>query len=297
MKVDLKIRFSCNNYCRFCVQGLKRYKFPDKKLDVLKKSLAEGRSKGKNSLVLTGGEPTLHKNFFEIISFAKKIGYKGIQIQSNGRMFYYKDFCQRTIECGATEFSPALHGPTPEIHDFLTGAQGSFRQTVKGIMNLKSLGMHVISNSVVTKPNMYKLSELAKLLVSLGVDQFQMAFVHLGGTAMENRNWITPRKTVLEPLVKKALDIGIKAGKKVMTEAIPYCFMSGYENYLAEHFMPEAMVFDSNFKVDNFSHYRKTEGKIKGPNCKKCKYFKVCEGPWHEYPELFGWDEFIPITK
>ena len=32
-------------------------------------------------------------------------------------------------------------------------------------------------------------------------------------------------------------------------------------------------------------------------NCIKCKYNKICEGPWKKYPEIYGWDEFKPIIK
>jgi len=97
--------------------------------------------------------------------------------------------------------------------------------------------------------------------------------------------------------VKKGLNVGINAGVKVMTEAIPYCFMEGYEEYIAEKVIPESDVFDAGFEVKDYSKYRKNQGKAKGPNCPKCKYYKICEGPWREYPQIFGWDEFKPVKK
>jgi MoaA/NifB/PqqE/SkfB family radical SAM enzyme len=294
-RVDCKIRFGCNNYCKFCVQGDKRERFSDKDLQKIKTELAEGRKSGARSLVLTGGEPTLHKKIVKIIEHARSIGYRRIQLQTNGRMFYYEDFCRSVIAAGATEFSPALHGSRPEIHDFLTGAPGSFVQTARGIRNARKLGVNVVTNSVVTKSNMRDLPELAKLLVALGVNQYQFAFVHILGNAAKNKTWLVPRKTVLEPWIKKGLDVGIRAGVNVMTEAIPFCFMSGYEDYVAEQVIPQTMIFDANFKVDEFNAYRKAQGKIHGPRCGECKYCSKCEGPWREYPEMFGWDEFIPV--
>jgi hypothetical protein len=47
--------------------------------------------------------------------------------------------------------------------------------------------------------------------------------------------------------------------------------------------------------VDDFTVVRQTEGKTKGSGCVACRLFKKCEGPWKEYPELFGWDEFTPL--
>jgi hypothetical protein len=47
--------------------------------------------------------------------------------------------------------------------------------------------------------------------------------------------------------------------------------------------------------VHDFKKVKITEGKAKFPQCRTCKYDNVCEGPWREYPEKFGSDEFKPI--
>lgn len=295
MRADIKIGFLCNNRCKFCVQGEKRNVFGNKSKEEIKKNLKEAANKRIKGVVFTGGEPTLHQNFLELVKYAKFLKFEIIQIQTNGRRFAYKDFCKKTIEAGATEFSPALHGPNAKIHDFLTSFEGSFEQTVRGITNLKELSQTVLTNTVITSKNYKYLPQIAKLLVKLGVDQFQFAFIHLGGRAWENRNWICPKKSETMPYVKSGLDIGIKAGKRVMTEAIPYCLMGGYERYIAEKIIPDARIYDADFIVKNYTDYRREKGKAKGENCKKCKYFKICEGPWKEYPQLFGWEEFRPV--
>ncbi len=296
-RVDIKIGFSCNNRCLFCVQGDKRdfYGFKPKKEVVT--FLKYAFKKGKKEVVFTGGEPCLHPDLLELVQSAKDLGFKEIQIQTNGRMFAYKDFCVNVIQSGATQFSPAIHGPNAKIHDFLTNSKGSFDQTIQGVKNLKKLNQYVLTNTVITTKNYKHLPKIAKLLVSLGVDQFQFAFIHLGGRAWENRDWIVPKKSQIMSYVKDGLEIGLKANKRVNTEAIPYCLMEGYEDCIAEKIIPKSMVFDTDFKIENYSKYRKYKAKAKGPNCKKCKYNKVCEGPWKEYPELFGWEEFKPVKK
>jgi MoaA/NifB/PqqE/SkfB family radical SAM enzyme len=295
-RIDIKIGYQCNNHCLFCVQGDKREKCAFRDKDEIKKDLISAK-KTCDSVVFTGGEPTIHSYFLDLVSLAKKLNFQIIQIQTNSRMFSYKKFCQETIKAGANEFSPALHGHTAKLHDFLTTAPGSFNQTIQGIKNLKELKQKVITNTVINKFNYRYLPKIAKLLVSLNVDQFQFAFVHMVGSAWKNRNFIVPQKSRIMPFVKRGLDIGIKAGLKVMTEAIPYCFMRGYEQYTAERIIPEAMVVENNFKIKDYKEYRINRGKIKGPKCKNCLYFPICEGPWREYPEIFGWEEFEPIIK
>ncbi len=294
--VDIKIGYQCNNDCLFCAQGGKREKCSFRKKETIEKELRDTR-KTHSSVVFTGGEPTLHPYFLDLVGFAKGLNYESIQIQSNGRMFCYKDFCIKSIQRGASEFSPSLHGHKAELHDFLTSAPGSFKQTVQGIKNLKALGQRVITNSVVTSKNYKHLPELAELLISLGVDQYQFAFVHIVGTAGKNRKWIVPKKSDVMPYIKKGIDLGKKAGRGVMTEAIPYCLMKGYEDCIAERIIPDAKVIERKLTVESFTHYRQNYGKAKGEKCGKCVYNNICEGPWREYPELFGWSEFKPILN
>jgi MoaA/NifB/PqqE/SkfB family radical SAM enzyme len=294
-RVDLKVGFNCNNRCKFCVQGNKREYLAAKSKKEIEKSLKEAFDKGKNEVIFTGGEPTLHPDFLELVKEAKKIGFDEIQIQTNGRMFAYPNFCLKTIEAGATQFSPALHGHNARLHDFLTSVKGSFEQTTKGIRNLKKLNQYVLTNTVITTTNAKYLPQIAKLLVDLDVNQYQFAFVHISGRAAENKNWIVPKKSEIIEYVKKGLDIGIKAGKKVMTEAIPYCLMKGYEDQIAEKIIPPSMVYDADFIMEDYARYRKNEGKAKGPDCPECRHYEICEGPWKEYPEIFGWSEFKPV--
>ncbi len=295
-RVDVKVGFSCNNRCLFCVQGRKRYEIGDFTTEEVFKKLEESR-KIADSIVFTGGESTIRKDFFKLVQYAKSLNFRIIQIQTNGRMFAYKKFCEEAIKAGANEFSPALHGHIAPLHDFLTRSRGSFEQTTTAIKNLKSLGQYVLTNTVITKSNYRHLPEIASLLVKLGVDQYQFAFVHPVGTAFEYFERVVPRMKLIEPYVKKGLDIGIKAGKRVMTEAIPYCIMKGYEDYIAEKIIPATTIYDANFVVENYTEFRLKEGKKKGPLCKKCRYFEICEGPWREYPERYGFDEFVPVRK
>lgn len=293
-RIDLKVGFACNNRCRFCVQGDKRERFGTRAERELREILEKSRERYEG-VVFTGGEPTLHSALIRLISEARRLKYRSIQIQSNGRMFAYRDLCMRLIEAGANEFSPALHGHCAELHDFLTTVDGSFDQTVAGIRNLKDLGQFVVTNSVITRSNFRHLPEMARLLVVLGVDQYQLAFVHPVGAALTNFSSIVPRLEMIEPYVKSALDIGISSKKTVMTEAIPYCFMNGYEEYVGERIMPSTRIFDAEGVIDEYKKYRLVEGKAKGAPCKRCNRDRICEGPWREYPERYGWKEFRAI--
>ncbi|MCK5023248.1 MAG: radical SAM protein [Candidatus Aenigmarchaeota archaeon] len=294
-RLDLKVGFSCNNNCLFCVQAHKKH-LGDRPTDDLKKEMENGIETGCEGIVFTGGEPAIRKDILELARYAKDEGYTTIELQSNGRMFSYMEFVKKAINAGVNEFSPALHGHNEKIHDTLTCSPGAFRQVTQGVKNLRKMDQYILTNSVINSLNYKYLPELAELLVSLGVSQFQLAFVHAIGNAGKNFDSIVPRKSDAKPFIHRALDIGIKAGVGVMVEAYPFCFMEGHEKYCAERFMPSTEIRYSDLYVEDFERDRKASGKVKFPQCKKCKFDLICEGPWKEYPEKFGNSEFKAVT-
>jgi MoaA/NifB/PqqE/SkfB family radical SAM enzyme len=293
-RVDVKTGYYCNNWCRFCVQAQNR-KYGNRTTQEIKDSLAEAKKGGVTGVVFTGGEFTIRKDALTLIKYAKSIGYNDVMLQSNGRMFSNKDYVKKLISAGANQFSPAIHGSCAEIHDYLTRAPGAWNQAVRGIRLLRSLDQNVIINCVVVKANMRDLPNIAKLLVSLDVNQFQFAFVHIMGNAFENKESIVPIASTTSLYMKKGLIIGINAKKRVMVEAMPYCLMKGYERYVTELYIPETMVREKDFWIKDFEKVRRTEGKTLFSQCKECRFRLICEGPWREYPELMGKDEFKPV--
>ncbi|MBR9692059.1 radical SAM protein, partial [Candidatus Woesearchaeota archaeon] len=269
-RVDIKTGFICNNNCLFCVQAHKKH-LGNRTTEQIKKDLEESRKRC-NGLVFTGGEFTLRKDIIKLIEYAKHLGYTLIQLQTNARMLSYMDFCKKVIKAGANEFSPAIHGHTAELHDSLTQTKGSFNQTIKAIQNLKQLNQKIITNTVVVKQNYKFLPEIAKLLVSLKVDQFQFAFVHPIGNAEKNYNQVVPEISKAAPYIKKGLQIGIDAGIKVMAEAMPYCLMQGYEDYISEKYIPETEIMDADSFVEDYKEIRIKQGKSKFHQCNECKY-------------------------
>lgn len=296
-RIDIKLGFACNNRCLFCVQGDKRKRFQARPLERVLADLREGRACGASEVVLTGGEPTLQPTLLDAVREAKRLGFTNIQIQTNGRRFFYGAFCDAMIEAGANEFAPAVHGSRAEIHDYLTRAPGSWSQVIGGIRNLKRRGMRISVNTVVTRANYRDLPRIARLLTGLRVRVFQFAFVHEVGEAGKNSRWLTARYARCVPFIQEGLRVGRKAGVACYTEAVPLCFMEGYENHVAERVMPSTTIHDAEGSIADYAAYRLGEGKAKGPPCSRCRRNSRCEGPWKEYPERFGWEEFVPFSE
>ncbi|TRO61910.1 radical SAM protein [Candidatus Bathyarchaeota archaeon] len=294
-KLDLKVGYSCNNLCRHCVQGKKRYTKRDKEPKEISQELEEAFSRGIRAVVFTGGEPTIREDIVRQVTLAKELGYKFIQVQTNGRMFASGKFAKQMVDAGMNEFSPALNGHVPELHDYLSSVPGSWKQTVQGIKNVRQYDVEIISNTVVTKPNYRFMRNISQLLVKLGVNQYQLAFAHPAGRSWDNFDSIVPWISLAAPYIHKGLQVGIDADIKVMSEAMPFCLMGGYERYVSELYIPPADVYEADFQVKEWEKWRMTEGKWKGDSCKECAFFGICEGPWKEYVEKRGSEEFIPV--
>lgn len=293
-RADLKVGFACNNRCVFCAQGGKRLEVGAIPLEELVTRLKKVRDRSEG-LVLTGGEPTVYKPIVTLVAEARRLGYHPIQIQTNGRMLSYPKVLRTLLAAGATEFSPSLHGSTAKIHDALTRAPGSFEQSVGGIAAVAKLGLPLITNSVVTQGNKHDLPALVDLLGKLGVKHAQLAFVHPVGTAWEMFDEVVPRlPDVVEP-IRRSRDVARKYGMRLVTEGVPLCFLRGMEELAVEDVIPPTTVVDLNGQIEDYSGWRVAEGKSHGPPCETCSVRHRCEGPWREYPDVFGWEEFEPF--
>jgi MoaA/NifB/PqqE/SkfB family radical SAM enzyme len=279
------------------VQGDKRLQYKPKKIDEIKKIIEDEYRNGVEAIVFTGGEPTVHPNLVEAVKHAHDTGYISIQIQSNGRNFSNESYVQSLIDAWVTEFSPSIHGFHKETHDMLVGSPWAWEEVIKWIIVLKSLHQYILINSVITQANYKEIPLLAKLLITMWVPHFQFAYVHILWSAAKNKESIPPRKSEIMPYVHKALDIARTHHVRAFTEAIPYCFMQGYEYAISENVIPETAIIDAECRTDSYEDYRINEGKVKHEKCKTCIKDSVCEWPWKEYPEIYGWDEFIPITQ
>jgi MoaA/NifB/PqqE/SkfB family radical SAM enzyme len=294
-KLDLKVGYSCNNMCRHCVQGDKRHRIRDKTPEEIAAELKEVRSRGIRSVVFTGGEATVRPDIIEQVALARELGYEVIQVQTNARMFSSAKFTKCMVEAGMTELASALNGHIPELHDYISRVPGAWKQTVQGIKNVREYGIPVLSNTVVTRPNYRFLKEIAELLLGLGVVQYQLAFVHPAGRAWTDFDQLVPNITLAAPYIHRGLDPGIERGVRVMSEAMPFCHMKGYEQYVAELIIPPSDVYETELKIVEWEKWRVNEGKWKGEKCRACRFYDVCEGPWREYVEKRGESEFVPV--
>ncbi len=307
--VDIKFGYSCNNNCIHCVIAghkeriLKEKKSIDRTTDEIKEHILDAKDKGAKSVVFTGGEVTIRPDFLELLEFAKSEGM-GFSLQTNGRSFCVKDFVKKTLEIAPNmHFEVAIHAHQKEEHDKITRVEGSFNQTLTGIKTLLECGAKSVNFKVViSRLNFQDLEKIVELAYNLGVTGVDIAFPHGMGNARKYWFDIVPKYTEIEPYIIDAASFGKQKGISVTFEAIPFCFLKGFEKCASEIKFLENYVNGTTTEVrqvdDSIMNWQETrlEIKSKPPQCKNCKYFYVCEGVWHEYLELYSGKEFKPVA-
>ena len=298
---DLSIRlsFKCNQNCNYCVVGeLMNNSNLEEPLDFerVRRDLRENKKRYDN-LEICGGEPTILKDFFKIVNLAYRLGYQ-IELVTNGRIFSYEDFCKRLLDYNLKLILITLHANNPEVHDAITRVNGSFRQTVKGIKNLKKHCFNVLGQILLMKSNYTHLLETVKFMEGLGVDGIRFTFLEPHGSAELDFYNIVPKYSEVLPFMDEALEWLKTRNTRIEIKTFPYCCISPqFRTFLLDPVMITTILTyinkETTFQVSKFE--RVFNLKEKFDFCDLCKYNEKCEGVWKDYVSRYGKEEFKPI--
>ena len=176
LSIETGIR--CSNRCSFCYQlGWRagEEELVDPTLESLVGKLKWGREHGYDSVGFSGGEPTVRKDFPDLVRKAVELGYGRVSLTTNGRRFADREFAAALLEAGVDSIGWSLHGPDAETHDRLVGRKGAFEQAVQGMKNVgelaADLGRRVDQNlfTLVNRMNHHRLVETCRVGRSLGI--------------------------------------------------------------------------------------------------------------------------------
>lgn len=164
---------------------------------------------GKPMLILTGGEPLLRSDFFELAGYASRKGFR-VTTGCNGTLLTAK-IAERMAEVPVARVAISLDFPTRELQDQFRGKDGAFDGALQGIKNARQAGLAVQVNCTVTRMNAPYLDRLVEIALENGATAFHpFLLVPTGrgkGLAKEELppeeyerilRWICRRQTELE---------------------------------------------------------------------------------------------------
>jgi MoaA/NifB/PqqE/SkfB family radical SAM enzyme len=155
----------CNLRCQHCFDE-RHAATGDLPLAILEKVLREGKDCGIDHLSFTGGEPTIHRQFDEIVRRVCEAGYTFSFVSNGVRIpqIYPLLVAYRSSFHGAT-FS--LDGAREDTHDALRG-NGSYRQVMRAASICVFKNLPFALNMVLTARNRQEVGEMVELAARLG---------------------------------------------------------------------------------------------------------------------------------
>lgn len=149
---------------------------------------------GCQKVTLSGGEPTLRKDWSEIATTLVRRGVR-VNIISNG-WNWTKDTVQKAVDAQLRSVSCSLDG-MEEVHDNIR-RKGSFQSVLETFRLCRAAGMTTSSIFTVSSANIKQLDEVHDLLVREGVSMWQIQLVDLMGNMEDHKDWSLNPEELIE---------------------------------------------------------------------------------------------------
>jgi MoaA/NifB/PqqE/SkfB family radical SAM enzyme len=284
----LRINGHCNMSCSFC--------FVDRTVPDFEEAQILGEvermaSKSLTHMVFSGGEPTLHPGLARFIARAKELGFRTIEMQSNGVKAADMAYAKTLVDAGLNKVTFSLHSVDPAHSDKITRLPGAFHKTMAAMHNFRRLGVLTQVAHVITRSNYEELPATVRFLRA----EFPEREGHLSicfGVAQPISDlvytWVMPRFDEIKPFMRAALDHCLETevgfGGMIGQGGYPPCMLDGEMAYYAPNLRN---IYRSPDYGDQF---------VKPPKCRACSFDPYCVGVRRIYVETYGDDEIRPFT-
>lgn len=179
-QIFLELTALCNNRCPGCINesfiddfSLRTLKLGDHHQPLSKDDWLHILLKlpeTVKTVILSGGEPTLHSEIYSFIEELENRDYHFI-IFTNGRWPNPERLIGLLQKARNFDgFLISLHGSTATTHDAFTGKAGSFDETIHNIRNATNSKLPVTLSTVITSRNLDELARMPLITMQLGAE-------------------------------------------------------------------------------------------------------------------------------
>ncbi|MDP3479502.1 MAG: radical SAM protein [Desulfoprunum sp.] len=184
----------CNLKCVHCRSSsvLEAGDHPDFSLDTAKTILDDIASYASPVVVLSGGEPLLRPDVFDIAKYGAGKGLR-MCMATNGTLVN-DEICQNIKEAGIRMVSLSLDGARAETHDNFRNQIGAFAGTMNAIRLFKEHGIPFLINSSFTVRNREEIPDIYRLVKELGAAAWYMFMIVPTGRGEDIMAELIPEK-------------------------------------------------------------------------------------------------------
>ena len=212
----IEITGHCNLHCLHCLRDKTKNR-RELSFSLFKKILVQAKKYNKPYVALTGGEPTIHKDFFKMLEFLSDEGFE-YHFVTNGYNFpeiYSK--ITPFIDKGLKRICFSLDGASEEVHDKIR-SKGSYKRVMESIAICKARDIKCSVQMVVNKINRHEIRDLAYVGSIMGFEN--LYYCHMQPTfgsstyniSLSPDEWLKIEETIYELKKIYTVPITISAG-------------------------------------------------------------------------------------
>lgn len=171
LHVALELTYLCNLRCEHCYALASKDNKKFLSFEEIKNMLNFLKEKGLRIIELTGGEPFLHPDFYQILKFCLE-NFEYVSILTNGTLVnennveIFKEYKNKIL------INISLDGPNAEIHDKKRGISGSFEKTLSSIQIFRKIGCFVRVSMSVYPDTVRYIEDTLKIAIEKGANKF-----------------------------------------------------------------------------------------------------------------------------
>jgi len=276
----------CKNRCVFCYQhGYRRIAGADMLVprETIQERMEWGIANGFDELSLTGGEPTIRKDFIDILAAARRMGYQRVAVTTNGSRLADVDFFRQAVSAGLDGMGVSIHGGTSPVHEAVTGRAGSFPAAIKAIRNgvraAMALGekrFRLNTFTVLHSGIVDDLASFTSMLAAIGVRLMILQPPIAGKSNVTPVEWVGLDRTL--DAVRGAAIAAASGGYRLKPFNIPPCLLADVADGL-DLTMYGRLQYRESDREDPSGHIMGQEvGFVRFPACARCRKAAFCSG-------------------
>ncbi|MGD2247942.1 MAG: radical SAM protein [Candidatus Methanofastidiosia archaeon] len=179
--ISFDITYRCNLECSFCSVNAGAPHPDELEIEDIAPFVDQMKKLKPSPLMINGGEPLMRKEMLlYILEELSPVEGIIVPVLTNGTLLT-KDYAQTLYDAGLKIGRIGLDGHCEKVHDAMRG-KGTFKKTLKGIENLKELGVHVNVIAIISRLNYPYLKEIRDFLEQIA-DSYNISPVYPFGRA------------------------------------------------------------------------------------------------------------------
>jgi MoaA/NifB/PqqE/SkfB family radical SAM enzyme len=162
-----EITRNCNLSCQHCRAAATNENYAGElQTEACLNLLDQVAEMGQSIIILTGGEPLLRDDIFEIAAHGTQKGLRMV-MAPNGTLINHEN-AMKLKNAGIQRISVSVDGHNAKSHDRFRGVDGAFDRALEGIHHAKDVGLPFQINTTVTKQNLGTIEKIQSLAIELG---------------------------------------------------------------------------------------------------------------------------------